>query len=136
MRKIILLILIIIVVSSCKDKVVKQPDNLLKLETMEDIIYDLAVIEAIKSNDPALLENNNIDPNNYIYKKYKIDSLQFVQNNTYYAVDIKKYSELFDRVEKRLEQSKKEADSLLILSNQPILVNKVINDTVKKVKKH
>jgi hypothetical protein len=53
---------------------------------MIDIMYDLAVLEGIKYQN-RLLDSNQINSATYIYKKYKIDSLQLAQSNVYYASD-------------------------------------------------
>lgn len=105
MKKIVLL-LIFISIASCGDYYAKKPENLIDAKTMEDIVYDLSILEAIQISNPILLEQKNINPKNYIYKKYKIDSITFAQNYTYYASSIRKYNKLFKNVEKRLEQDK------------------------------
>jgi hypothetical protein len=71
---------------------------------MVDIMYDVSVLEAMKSQKAFVLEANKINPNTYIYKKYKIDSLQFANSDKFYASDIKKYKEIFDKVNKRMEE--------------------------------
>lgn len=75
-------------------------------------MYDLAVLEALQSQKQVYLITNNIDPDKYIYKKYKIDSLQFAKSNQYYASDLAKYQKLYEKVHKRLEESRKVSDSL------------------------
>ncbi len=99
---------------SCNESAVPKPDKLLNEETMEAIVYDLVLLEAIKNSQPNMLEDNGINPYAYIYEKYQIDSLQWVQNNKYYASDVKNYKHLFDRVRKKLEQQKAENDTLLL----------------------
>jgi hypothetical protein len=42
-------------------------------------MYDLSILDAIKYQNPASLETYKINPSQYIYKKYKIDSAQFAQ---------------------------------------------------------
>ena len=58
---------------------------------MVNIMYDLALLEAIKYQNPAVLDSNQIHPKQFIYKKYGVDSLQLAQNNVYYASDYKNY---------------------------------------------
>jgi len=69
---------------------------------MVDIIYDLAVLDAVRSQKPLVLENNSINPDKYIYKKYNIDSIQFAKSNQYYASDLKEYKKMYEEVAKRL----------------------------------
>lgn len=108
-----LLLFFIVVFFSCNDKGVKKPSKLIEEEKMVDIIYDMSVLEAITSSSPGVLEDNSIDSRTYIYKKYSIDSLQFTENSAYYASDLKNYKKMYETVEKRIEDNKKVADSLL-----------------------
>lgn len=68
---------------------------------MIDILYDLSLLEAIKSqNINGGISNESA--NEYLYKKYKIDSIQLVQNNKYYAADVEEYKKMFEEVKSRL----------------------------------
>lgn len=111
MKKMATLFLIISVFISCQKANIEKPEKLIEEEVMVSIIYDLALLDAIRSKNPASLEANNIVPTEYIYKKYKIDSLQFAKNNQYYASDIKNYKKIYDRVTKKLEAKKTVLDS-------------------------
>lgn len=111
MKKIVTLFLIFSVFVSCQSRI-EKPDKLIEEEVMVDIIYDLAILEAIKSQKPASLEANNIIPNEYIYKKYKIDSLQFAKNNQYYASDIENYKKMYDKVGSKLEKKKSDLNAI------------------------
>ncbi len=91
----------------------EKPDNLLDQNTMVDILYDLALVDAIRSHNPLALESHNITPTEFIYKKYDIDSVQFVQSNKYYAADIARYKEMYDEVSQRIESNKAKVDTLL-----------------------
>lgn len=103
----------LLVFLSCNDDGVKKPSKLIEEEKMVDILYDLSILDALKSSNPKVLDENNIDSQTYIYKKYSIDSLQFVENTAFYASDLKKYKKMYETVEKRIEENKKVADSLL-----------------------
>lgn len=100
------------VVFACQNTVVEKPDNLIDKDMMVDIIYDLSLLEAIRSSNYGSLESRKIDPTTYIYKKYKIDSLQFAKSDRYYASDIDVYSGIYDRVSKRLENNRNAIDSV------------------------
>ncbi|RZJ69144.1 DUF4296 domain-containing protein [Flavobacterium sp.] len=96
---------------ACSQSSVEKPDKLIEEDKMVDIFYDLSLLEAIKAHNPGVIQNA-VEPNKYIYKKYKIDSLQFAQSNRYYATDIKRYKRMYGRVNRRLERDKKTQDSL------------------------
>ncbi|MSP85126.1 MAG: DUF4296 domain-containing protein [Flavobacteriaceae bacterium] len=104
MKKIVFLFLLFAILISCQKPAVSKPYNLIDEEVMVDIMYDISVLEAMKSQKVLVLEVNKINPNTYIYKKYKIDSLLFSNSNKFYASDIKKYKEIFDKVNKRIEE--------------------------------
>lgn len=111
MKKTIIVLFVLIAFASCKDTVVEKPENLIEKDKMVDIIYDLSLLEAIKSTNYGSLESRKIDASTYVYKKYKIDSLQFAKSDHYYASDIDSYSEIYDRVSKRIENNKQAIDS-------------------------
>jgi hypothetical protein len=101
----------------CQKNKVEKPEKLINEETMVDILYDLAILDAVKSQNISETENS-INTGKYIYNKYKIDSLQFVQNNKYYATQIDDYKKMYESVKRRLEQKMKVTDSLLIKSGE------------------
>ena len=108
----------ILALIGCKEDLVKKPDPLIEKSKMMDIMYDLALLEAIKYQNPAVLDSNQIRPKQFIYKKYKIDSLQLAQNNRYYAADYKSYKVMFESVVKRIESEKKRANAIIKLEEK------------------
>jgi hypothetical protein len=95
-----------IVLLSCKNDLVKEPKHRIEKEVMINIIYDLSILEAIKYQNPISIEKKKINPTKYILQKYKTDSLQFAQNNSYYASDFETYKEIYKAVNIRLDQNK------------------------------
>lgn len=103
MKKIILLFIIVLfITTSCKESVVKKPNNLIDKEQMITMIYDLSILEAMKSQNAGI---PNIYPkaNEFLKTKYKIDSLTFAQNTKYYAADVEEYKIMYDEVKARLK---------------------------------
>jgi predicted nucleic-acid-binding protein len=70
---------------------------------MVDILYDMSLISVSKGINKRILENNGMKPKSYILKKYNIDSLQFVKSNEFYANDLEKYLNIYERVLEKLE---------------------------------
>lgn len=105
MKKIVFFV-IATVVFSCSRNPVPKPENFLDEETMENIMYDVAVLQGASANAPEQLIQQNINPKEYIFKKYKIDSATFHQNNRYYAADVKKYKFMYKRVLERIQNQK------------------------------
>jgi len=119
MKKIVLLLSILIIISACTDKnAVPKPQKPIDKIVMENILYDLALLQALKSYSPEKLTENNINSKTYIYQKYKIDSLQFVENNKYFASNTEEYNAMFERVALRLQNQKTKLDTLLKKENQ------------------
>ena len=126
MKKGVLFFILISLIFSCKEEVVKKPENLIEKEIMVDVMYDLALLEAIKYQSPNALQAHKINPDEYIYKKYKIDNAQFVQSNMYYASDYKEYKKMYDQINSRLvknkslleEAIKNEKDKALLLKKE------------------
>ena len=105
MKKIIFF-LIFLISFSCKYNEVPKPEKMLSEQQMEDIMYDLAILNAAKSSDIRVLEENNIIPTQFLYKRHKIDSLQLAQNSIYYAAQPEKYKRIIDRVGTRLKEER------------------------------
>jgi hypothetical protein len=84
----------------------KKPENLIARNKMVDILLDVFIINAAKGTEKKTLENNNVTPDDYIYKKYQIDSFQFAKSNEYYAYDIKVYESIINEVESKLNAKK------------------------------
>ncbi len=124
MKKVFFILMLGCMFFACKDEIIEKPKKLIDQKTMVEILYDLTILDALKANQSSILTDNNIDPNQYIYQKYNIDSLQFVQNNKYYAADVKAYKKMYEIIEKRLEEQTILNDSILKKTKQPISTKK------------
>ncbi|KAF2335711.1 DUF4296 domain-containing protein [Flavobacterium daemonense] len=113
MKNFVFIILVLFLSVSCKKELVKEPKGLIDRGKMVDIMYDLSLLEAIKYQNPLSLDSVESDPKKFIFKKYKVDSLQFAQSNIYYAADYETYKDMFDELGKRLAVQQRAADSLV-----------------------
>ena len=111
MNKVILFIAILVFFSSCKDD--KKPARLIEKDVMINIMYDLSILQAIKYQSPASIDSFKINARDYVYKKYKVDSLQFAKSNVYYSTDSEEYKKMFTQVTKRISTQKATSDSLI-----------------------
>ena len=102
-----LVMLSVALLAACGGHEVEKPDNLIPRDKMVDIIFDLQLLEAIRTQKPDVLHDNHINPDHYVYMKYHIDSLQFAKSNQYYAHDLDGYKEIYDEVQKRFENGAK-----------------------------
>jgi hypothetical protein len=141
MKKILPFLIVLSIFASCKKEVVKTPKNLIEKDKMVNIMYDLSILEAMKIQNPSSLDTFKINSNQYIYKKYKIDSAQFAQNNIYYAADYKEYKKMYEQVKSRLDKNvaaaeiliknKKKKDLLLEKAKKKLKIKKEA-DSIKK----
>lgn len=110
MKKILLLLIAIFcIATSCKEAIVKKPKILVDREKMVNILYDLSLLEAMKSQSMGE-QHNYPKPIAFIKSKYKLDSVTFVQNTQYYASDIKEYKKMYDEVKTRIEKESKKLE--------------------------
>ena len=124
MKKMLILCCSFFGMLSCNTPTIEKPKNLIEKDKMVDILYDIALLEAIKSQniDGGLTSKAG---NDYVYKKHKIDSLQFVQSNKYYAVNIEEYKKMFEEVKERLTQETQKIEGTNNKSNQTYPSNTV-----------
>ena len=119
----IVIVICLIAFLSCNEKTIEKPENLIPRDQMVEIIYDLAIINAAKKTNPNYLIINDIEAMPFVYKKYGIDSLQFVESDIYYASIPQEYEAMYKIVEARLANEKSEYDKIKVKAS----------DSVKKV---
>lgn len=143
MKKILPFLAIIIFFISCKKDIAVEPKNLIEKKKMVDVIYDLSLLSAMRSQNPMLLDSFKNNSNAYIYKKYSIDSVQFAQSNIYYAANYKEYKAMYEQVKLRLDTDKKQIETAIkaqkkkaLLLEKKALKLKAIQkaDSIKKAK--
>ena len=128
---------ILILLSSCVEKIIKEPENLIPKEKMMAIYYDLAIVTAAKNTNNEVLKKNHIEAMAYIYRKHDIDSLQFVESDLYYASNPIVYKEIYQNVETRLKAEIKVMDDAKIEKRKRDSIAKVKNlklDSISRVK--
>ena len=112
MKNIYSFIVILILLTSCGNSIVEKPDNLIDDDVMIDIFYDLTILDAAKNSS---YENgvSTFQANDFIFKKYKIDSLQFAKSNKYWAADVAKYKRMYKIVKDKLNDKKIELETII-----------------------
>jgi hypothetical protein len=138
MKNFVFIILVLFLSVSCKKDLVKEPKRLIEKGKMIDIMYDLSLLEAMKYQNPL-----SLDPKKFVFKKYKVDSLQFAQSNMYYASDYNTYKEMYDEIGKRLAVNERAVDSIVKIEDKKAAKaaakkNKVkvnLKDSIKKPSK-
>lgn len=112
--KLFLVIVCLILFVSCEPRFgPDKPKNLISKAKMEEVLYDMFVINSAKGVDRKLFEKKKINPEYYILKKHNIDSTLFAQSIDYYAYDIKGYSTLLENINERITKEKNELDAII-----------------------
>jgi hypothetical protein len=118
MKRILSILIPFFVLASCNNLPVEKPDHFIEEEMMTNILYDLTLFEVIKSQRKFDSVTNWVGGKEYVYNKYGIDSLQFVESHQYYISQIETYKKMYDQVNERL-QSKKSENDLLLKKSEP-----------------
>lgn len=118
MKKIGYIFLLLAFLTSCKKNIVPKPDKFLNETQMEGLLYDLAVLEAMKNQQSTLLDSLNFKPQEYIYRKYATDSISIEQNMVYYASFPKQYDQIVQRVDNRLKHQRDSLSDVLNKQNK------------------
>ena len=129
MKKIVLFFVFMVLLSCNKNSFIK-PKKLIDRATMTDIMYDLSVLQGLRNVKPELLYNENNTFSSYIYTKYGIDSLQFLENSRYYALDIEYYEKMYQELEYRLLKNKQEVDSIIRVDESLETTIQISKDTI------
>lgn len=112
----------LMVLVSCAEKVVEEPENLIPQDQMIEILYDLSILNAAKSGAKRQFDDAQIDVMGFIYTKYNIDSTQFAESDLYYASLPTEYQKIYQNVEAMLERKK---DTLEAISKR-------LNDSIRE----
>ena len=118
-------IAVLAVLFSCESKLdYEKPKDLIPKDVMIDLLYDMHL--AVGTSN---LRNKNLEKErNYmslVYEKYNIDSTRFAISNIYYTSQVDEYEEMFEEVERRLEELhlkyESERDSIIKAKERQIL---------------
>lgn len=104
---------------SCQDiERTPRPDDLIAEEKMVDVLVDLSLLHGARSYNKSLMQEKGIQPYNYLWEKYKIDSTRFLKSSNYYSDHPKQYEKIFQQVKLRLESLQVKYDSIREIEEQ------------------
>jgi len=115
-------------VCSCTDT--SKPENLISEDEIINILYDMNVLHSIRSNNYQIFNTYDIDPKEFIYNKYNIDSLQFVESHKYYIKDMDNYQKI---IEKLIERAEKHKDSIATQNPESSTENKLLEKVIPNI---
>jgi len=98
MKRILCIYVSLLLVSCYNTYKPKKPENLLSKDKMVEVIVDMALFSSVKGLNKYELQQYGVLPEDYIYEKHHIDSLQFALSNEYYTYDIDDYESIYETV--------------------------------------
>tara|TARA_Y200000002_G_scaffold127022_1_gene104595 strand:+ start:5194 stop:5511 length:318 start_codon:yes stop_codon:yes gene_type:complete len=93
------LVVFIFIISCSSD----APVNLIGEKKMENIIFDIMILNASSGSDLKI--DNSYISDELIFKKYSIDSAQFYESELYYSRNPKIHFNIYSNVKKRILKS-------------------------------
>lgn len=137
MKHLLFLLVAILMLSSCAEELVEKPDNLIPEDKMVAVIKEMAIVNAAKATNLSKLRENGVEPTSFIFKKFEIDSAQFVDSDRYYASKPLQYENMYKKVESdledqrlKLENEKKIRDSLSLVEKSKKNIDIKAKDSV------
>ncbi len=129
MTKTSFLFFIFFMLFSCQENTfIPKPKKEISPDKMSKILVDYYLSQAYgndakkeKGKDEG--KHKAINPSAFIYKKYQIDSLQFISNMNYYLTQEDVILTIFENADKQLQEKKAFYEN-----------KKHVNDSLKKVK--
>ena len=112
-----ILFIVTLLFLSCNNSVIEKPNNLIDEDQMVDILYDIAVLDAMRTQNfgaPVAYPTTT----EMLKAKHKVDSVTFAKSAKYYAADYKKYRKMYEEVKVRLEE-----ETTKLNGGQPVTPN-------------
>ncbi len=129
MKHTFLFFILLVFTVSCQDlKKTEKPEDLIPEAKMVDVLTELSLLHAARNFNKQKLEETGIKPEEYIYKRFNIDSLQFERSNNYYSEQYSQYERIYDSVKVRLQVIKSRLDALREIEVK-------IEDSIKQARK-
>lgn len=106
-------IAILVAVIGCQDvNYPEKPENLIAKDKMVDVLTEYYLSNAARSFNIRIVRDSGYKLDSMLYKKFAIDSLQFVKSHAYYSSNLDEYTAMFEKVKLNLEKLKIDADTL------------------------
>ncbi|MGM0635250.1 MAG: DUF4296 domain-containing protein [Bacteroidota bacterium] len=111
--KLIVLIFLGMTLTACQDlKSPEKPEKLIPEDKMSKILTDLVLMDASMSVNFSKFKKTKLEPNQFIYDKYQVDSLTLLENIRYYNSDFENNQKIYERVKENLELKRTRFDSI------------------------
>lgn len=126
---------------SCQDlENMDRPKDLIAKQKMVEVLTDLSLLNSAKNYNKKFLEESGLKPDEYLYQKYDIDSVQLAHSTRYYARNYTEFEEIYrqvqenlqkikDDLEKRQERERESLDSLRRTGKDSLRLNPSLRRT-------
>ena len=101
-------ILFALLLTSCGEKLLDKPEDLIPKDKMINILKDITILNSARSTSVTVLHDYKIEPTTFVFSKYGVDSLQFVTSDKYYASLPNEYEAMYVEIEKQLDNEKEQ----------------------------
>lgn len=129
MKQTISILFLLISFSSCQNvERSEKPDNLIEEGKMVEVLTEVSLLNSARNFNKRLFENTGLTPEEYIYERFGIDSLQLERSNNYYAENYDRYGEIYAEVKENLEKMKVKLDSIRDEENR-------VRDSIREVER-
>lgn len=82
---------------------VKKPENLIIEDKMVTVLTDLSILNSAKNYNRRRLEETGVKPEEVLFEKHGIDSLQLAESTEYYAKNYALLESIYKKVRNNLE---------------------------------
>ncbi len=130
MKKILVIGIALIILSCDRTEKPPVPENLLSKDKMVEVLYDVYILNAAKGASKTVLEKNGIFPEDYVFQKHNIDSLQFAESNAYYGFYVEEYETILSKLEQKIDANR---DKYQVLIDKEVEDRKRRQDSIKKL---
>ena len=93
-------LIILILMYACSSN---APENLISEEKMENIIFDIMILNASSGYDLKI--DNDMISDELIFRKYDIDSAQFYESERYYSLNPRVHFNIYSNVKRKIQKS-------------------------------
>ena len=125
MKKFIFLSAIIFI--SCDSIVDKGTKDIIPIDKMELILFDIQIMHSISKSYNSKIEEKDWFGSEYIYKKYGIDSMKLSHSQDYYSKKPDLYLSIHKNILKRMQNSIDSIDKLVKSDKTRLIENKFLN---------
>lgn len=133
MKKFCAFLCILGVFTACQDveTAAPKPKHLLSEKQMQDLMYDMVLLDATSGVNNRKLQELNVDMYEFLTKKYDIDSATLQQNIDYYNYEFQSNLNIYQSVKDSIEFIKQHYDSIQNLEDSLRKIERQKLDSLK-----